>query len=112
VIRVTDATVASSMDFRFHKNYHSFERFDKTGAPFAYRDGETKKMFELVYNRLREMAFRCRFADQSHFSKRFSNHFGLTIRILIWSNHFSGIYPQNQLMIIKEILIHGASQFY
>ncbi len=41
VVRVTDAIVASSMDFRFHKNYRGLETFDKAGAPFAYRDGET-----------------------------------------------------------------------
>ncbi len=40
VIRVTDAVVASSMDFHFAKDYRGLEIFPHSGAVFAYRDGQ------------------------------------------------------------------------
>ncbi|HZX28320.1 MAG TPA: M14 family metallopeptidase [Telluria sp.] len=40
VVRVTDAVVASSMDFRFADNYTGLEVFPKAGTVFAWRDGE------------------------------------------------------------------------
>jgi len=40
VVRVTDAVVASSMDFRFARNYTGLEVFPKAGTVFAWRDGE------------------------------------------------------------------------
>lgn len=41
VIKVTDAVVADSMDFRFAEDYRGMEVFESAGAEFAQRNGVT-----------------------------------------------------------------------
>jgi predicted deacylase len=43
VVRVTDAVVASSMDFHFADNYTGLETFSEAGTVIAWRDGEPVK---------------------------------------------------------------------
>ena len=40
VIKVTDAIVAHSMDFKFDQEFKGLEKFERAGSEFAERDGE------------------------------------------------------------------------